>query len=366
MNILQTDSVEQNHSADWCCRSESFCSYSPPQKSNPIYIWCSIYKSQHFGLLFFGENERRMILFNRIILQNIISRIILLCRLSHQNILSRIILQNILIRLILLRIFSRLILSSRIILQTDSVKHNYSALIRPPKIATRKADTYIFGALYISLSFLGCYFWGRMRAEWFCLTESFCRIFLAKSFCCADWVSRIFSADWFCEEYNLQTDSVKQNYSANWFCRAESFCFYSPPRISLQNILSKIILICRMSQQNIFSRMILQNILSRTILLRIFCRLILLSRIILQTDSVEQNHFALILPNRIILQRILCRIMLLTQSAQQNDSVEQNHSAEWFCRAEWFCSHSPQQNRPMLPGRISSLLIMLGWTEDEF
>ena len=266
MNILQTDSVEQNHSADWCCRSESFCSYSPPQKSNPIYIWCSIYKSQHFGLLFFGENERRMILFNRIILQNIISRIILLCRLSHQNILSRIILQNILIRLILLRIFSRLILSSRIILQTDSVEHNYSALILPPKIATRKADTYIFGALYISLSFSGCYFLGRMRAEWFCLTESFCRIFLAESFCCADWVSRIFSADWFC---------------------------------------------------------------------RIFCRLILSCRIILQTDSVEQNHSALILPKKIATRKAETYIY---------GAVKQNHSADWFCRAESFSSYSPPEN----------------------
>ena len=87
--ILQTDSVKQNHSADWFCQAESFCSYSPQKNSNPkswdLYIWCSIYKSQLFGLLFFGENESRMILLDRIILQNILSRIILLSRLSQQN-----------------------------------------------------------------------------------------------------------------------------------------------------------------------------------------------------------------------------------------------------------------------------------------
>ena len=137
------------------------------------------------------------------ILQNILSRNILLCRMILQNILSR---------MILLRIFCRLILSSRIILQTDSVEQNHYA---------------IFG--------------GRIRAEWFCSTESFCRIFLAETFCCAEWVCRIFSAEWFC-----------------WL-----------------------------------------NLHSRMILLRIFCRLIMSSRIILQTDSVKQNHSALILPSRI-------------------------------------------------------------------
>ena len=82
--------------------------------------------------------------------------------------------------------------SAQNILQTDSVKQNYSVeqnhsvVILPHKIATRKAETYIYGALYISPSFSGCYFWGRMRVECFCSTESFCRIILAESFCCAD------------------------------------------------------------------------------------------------------------------------------------------------------------------------------------
>ena len=58
--ILQTDSVKQNHSADWFCQAESFCSYSPQKNSNPkswdLYIRCSIYRSQLFGLPFiWGE-----------------------------------------------------------------------------------------------------------------------------------------------------------------------------------------------------------------------------------------------------------------------------------------------------------------------
>jgi hypothetical protein len=64
------------------------------------------------------------------------------------------------------------------ILQNDSVKQNHSADLfcqsepfcyysppPPQKKTTQKADTYMYGALYISLSFSGCYFLGRMRAE---------------------------------------------------------------------------------------------------------------------------------------------------------------------------------------------------------
>ena len=139
--------------------------------------------------------------------------------------------------MILLWIFCWLNLSSGIILQTDSVKQNHSALTLPKKIATRKAETYIYGALYISLSFSGCYFLGRMRAEWFCSTESFCRIFLAESFCWADWVSRMILLIQSAQQNHsakniLQTDSVKQNHSEEWFCQAESFCSYSPQKNS--------------------------------------------------------------------------------------------------------------------------------------
>ena len=126
-------------------------------------------------------------------------------------------------RMILLRIFCRLIMSSRIILQTDSVEQNHSALILPKKIATRKAETYIYGALYISLSFSCCYFWGRMRKEWFCSTEWFCRIFLAETFCCAEWVWRIFCRLLLSRRIILLTYSVEQNHSAEWFCSTEWF-----------------------------------------------------------------------------------------------------------------------------------------------
>ena len=113
---------------------------------------------------------------------------------------------------------------------TESIKNWFSPTQSSPEwFCYEYSETYKYGALYISLSFSGCYFLGRMRAEWFCSTESFCRIFLAESFCCADWVSRMILLIQSAQQNDsakniLQTDSVKQNHSADWFCQAESFC----------------------------------------------------------------------------------------------------------------------------------------------
>ena len=234
-NILQTDSVKQNHSEEWFCQAESFCSYSPQKNSNPkswdLYIWCSIYKSQLFGLLFFGENESRMILLDRMILQNILSRNILLCRMSLQNILSRMILHN---------IFSAEWFCSEYSADWFCQAESFCSYSPPQNSNSKSWDLYIWCSIYKSQLF-GLLFFGENKSRMFLLN----RIILQNN------LSRMI------------------------------LLF----RLSQQNILSKMIL------QNILNRMILLRILYRLILSRV----ILSSRIILFfIDSVGENQLILL------------------------------------------------------------------------
>jgi hypothetical protein len=118
-------------------------------------------------LLFFRENESRMILLERIILHNDSARKNHSAEYSYQN-------------------HSAVqIESAEYSQQHDSAKYSQQNDYEDYS-QQNDSEEYIYDALCISLSFSGCYFWGRMRAELFCSTESFCRIFLAESFCCAE------------------------------------------------------------------------------------------------------------------------------------------------------------------------------------
>ena len=123
---------------DYPTISQFYLFYSAQNNLTRIILLCRLSQQNILSSMILQNILSRMILKNilgRMILQNILSRIILLFRLSQQNILSKMILQNILNRMILLRILyrlilSRVILSSRIILFfIDSVGENQLILL---------------------------------------------------------------------------------------------------------------------------------------------------------------------------------------------------------------------------------------------